>query len=659
MYIGDRKVKKEIDRIIKENLVKGYLPTSTEVLGELTAYIVSNNLELPSYQYRKIYKDFSLEELNSTKVNISRDINLIYDCIMDLYKLSEKQVDKFETEKKKYDYMLSKLESKLRDIMIKDNLGGYIDSFTENFSDVEDVDMVKTNSEVDINSREVTLKRLKSEPFTDFKFIDYQINDPDNKISVNGDILDYIHTKGSSWKLVSYSNRQRENSIDITIDLGKEMPINKIELDAPLIKSADIVFKVSNDFDKWTEIDQGILLNKYGVDFYSSFRYLLITISKLEADKLVDDKYEYHYIIDTLKLYSINYTRSSTMITNPIKLHNNINKVSLIENSIVPPGTSIDYFVSLNQDNPEWIKINPVESKEESNKVIAFNTVDLNKVKLINNDTNISLDEFHKKHLSVNGQDIYSVTPNGLGEREIIRSKLYKGANAWKVETLPSTSIGTIDKSIFIHRQKDSKYRYKKIIPEAPTLLLNNDTYSSPTSIKYTTTIETSDINQTINGELVSNYPVTIYLNGNLVYSGIAIEGRRVAYPFRKGKNILEVLVNIDKANEQETANVTLDLHLDLLKTAKYIYAESKPMREVSLFNLRFNTNNQKDVYSITKSRNGHEILTKDKDMSIEYLFVYDSINQENDELLFKAVLNRNISVNISPRLISYTIQSF
>jgi hypothetical protein len=378
-------------------------------------------------------------------------------------------------------------------------------------------------------------------------------------------------------------------------------------------------------------------------------RYIKVIFKKTEADKFVLGTYMYYFVIDAIKLDTVNYTLESVIISNPIKVDTNINKVSLSVNSVLPPSTSMQYYISTNTPIRNWVQMS---SLEDNNKryptVVSFNTVEADRRLYIEIPSGVSNDAYELKNLSINGQRLFLIGElNGI---DITNYKLYKGINAWKVETIPINVTGPQTQSVFIANTPSIIESYIPIIEDKPGLIANEQLFTSNSVRKYSTTIFRESGDTVIKEMIASSHPVTIYLNGNILYKGTPSGGTIITYPFKKGANLLEVLVNINVSSV-----VSLDLNLSVFSIGSRICANKDPMEPVSLFNLRYNTNNRYDVYALNKVNDDYAIIIKDPNINIRYDFIYDSVMNPINEVLFKAVLRReNLDVNATPRLLSY-----
>lgn len=658
MSIQDKRIKKEIDRIIKKNLKMGYVPTSNEVISELGAYISSNNLSIPSYKYDKIYSDFSADKIEKAQNAIVDDMEIIYESIGELYREVQKQINKFEGEKKKYNYRFNKLQSELLNLANKNSSSGYIDSFIENFSDMEGINLSKSDASIDLNNKEATLQRMKDTLYTDIKSVEINYSGH-HHISIEKDLLDTMNKKGVYWKAELNTKAQKETSVEIVFDLGKVSKINRIEIEAPMIKPVAIGIKTSKDGDKWIDGYSGYMSSNCSGNMQQAGRFVKIILSKSEADKFIDGDFKYVYMIDTIKLFQVSYSNVSTIVTNPIKMNSNINKVSIIDNSNIPSGTSVRYFVALNEDNPEWIEINPINRKQASSpKVVTFSTTEEVEGKNIFIDNSISKEEYEMKELAVNGQKIYNITPNGLTQNKIASSKVFKGVNSWKREKLSTFVEGIASKEVFLNNKQAVETSYQNINPYRSGQILNGDEFTETTILKYTSVLECPDNDQVVSTRLVSNFPISLYLNGKLIYRGTPTNGTGINYLLKKRSNTIEAVININQINEVGKAVAYLDLGIDMKKYSKYIYANPESMTEVSLFNLRYNTNNRKDVYSVIEGNSGYNVLIKDEDLSINYIVSYEYITEDIDEVLVSAVLSKSYGyIDVTPRIGSFELR--
>lgn len=661
MSIKDIRIQKEINRIIKNYLSDGTIPTSSEVIGALSRYIHDNNLEIPSYDYQKMYpKNFTGQRINQAKEFIARDIEVIYRSLLDIYLESRKQIEKFESEKKKAQYEVNKLEGHLSNLLLKHSLSGYSDTFIESMADMQRVNLAESTCDIDLQNQEATLNKLQDKLYTDYREIKSTFTSSDVRISST--IPQAMDKPGIYWEAMAHHKKQERSTCTIHIDLGRDVPINKTELVMPLLKDSALEVSTSRDKDQWETQFSGVIKSRLIVNTSGSFRFMKITLTKEEADKVVDNDYVYYFIIDTLRLFQVNYARRSEFVSLPVSFKSNINKLTLKERALRPNSTDIKYYISLNTPIPQWIPIDPVNRKTTSNnQVINFHTIEEGNVEDIFLPSDIS-NEAHRL-MTVNGQNIYSILSMNHGE--ITNHRLYKGINSWCIDEMSYSVIkaGPLDKTIFLENSSFVNTSYRSI-QIGKLLSLHKVEPSNSSVLKLATTVECPSGIKPIKAQLVSNFPITVYLNGTILYRGTPGEETHVIYPFTEGKNYLEAIINVqnfskaDGSAATEAVYASADLNINLAATATHLYAHPDPMKHVTFFDLKHNSNNRKDVYTLQKTNEGYEILVKDDDLQIGYRLNYDYVIEPVREILVRAEMSREYSnINITPRLSGYEIQ--
>jgi len=149
----------------------------------------------------------------------------------------------------------------------------------------------------------------------------------------------------------------------------------------------------------------------------------------------------------------------------------------------------------------------------------------------------------------------------------------------------------------------------------------------------------------------ICNCPVAIYVNGVLKFSGTPSSS--VNYLLNRGWN--EIVVLVYKHNTIST--ISLNLNYELITTGSKFYANSTPLKHVSLFDLQYNIpNSVHDCYAMVDDC---IIVLNNYILDVEYEFYYKYITTtDTDSILFKAELRRDSSVTkLSPKLKSYRLK--
>jgi hypothetical protein len=648
MDIRNKRIQTEINRIIKESLSDGYLPTSSEVNARLSRYIHERNLDGPVYDYEKIFNNFAMDILQESVSDAYTDMSMIMGAVVDLHEELERSIDKFEVEKRKHDYRVNKLESELYNLTSQYATSGYTEVFVENIVDMENFDTYQSDCDINLISHDITLQKLEDAIYTGKFDIDVQSEDD---IRTNGKISEFIQKKGSYWQCISKKESQDGAYIDIMIDFLKDVQINKVEMEIPLLKPSRVTVSTSSSLDRWIVQHEELVKNSMVANTQGSFRHMRIRIEKDEADKFILGTYEYHFLIDTILFYTINYKRKSTLLTKPIPFTSNINTISIKDEAIVPNSTEIKYYVALNSDTPQWRRISPINRPSKDGEAFAvFNTLEKGRFKDISMRKDLAKDNYRIS--TAMNQDILVI--DEIKDIQITRGKLLKGIGQWKVDKIPSieSTNEALNKSLFVKEKANIETSYQDIIVGK---LLSEEKFTSTCAVKFTSAIDCPKGIRPKAYQLSANYPTSIYLNGENIYSGTPSAGTHITYPFKEKKNILEIIINVNEMNvDDETpyALVSANLNMDISRFSTQIYGHPEEMEEVSYFNLKYNTHNRKNVYTLREIGDAYQVVIKDPDMSIKYRFYYDYISVEENELLLMIEMGREFeAVNTSPRV--------
>jgi hypothetical protein len=337
-----------------------------------------------------------------------------------------------------------------------------------------------------------------------------------------------------------------------------------------------------------------------------------------------------------------------------------VDKVSLETNVELPTGTWINYWVGLPAPTVNWIPINPTPS--ESNQVVDFKNIETAIPVVMNFPSTLSPTEREMKPLYVNGITFYRL--GSINGKDIIpgSERLYRGKSSWRMDSIVEEDtngtsikeeehIPTIDD--WINIQPDDT-KYIKFNMDRPFEVVATE--SSDQSVSYKLTMSLYVENQSIlTGYPLCNCPITIYLNGKTIFSGMSSSDNQINYLFSKGWN--EIIILVYKHNSIGSFN--LNINIDITKVATRFYAEQKPLSLISIFDLQYNTPmNSKDSYSIVSVNNENVLVLNHYITDVDYEFWYKYPTTLNSHsILFKAELCRDDAVTkLSPKLKSYRI---
>jgi hypothetical protein len=389
-----------------------------------------------------------------------------------------------------------------------------------------------------------------------------------------------------------------------------------------------------------------------------------VIISKSEADKLIvlKDKPQYVYLygIKNISFYQTSYKEKSTLTSNVFDLTDGsiftIDKVSLIADADMPNGTSINYYIALDSDNPQWIPISHTDDPHPKyNKVVDFHNIETAYPEIFTFDSAMSIENVRQlNNLNVNGIKFYKL--GTITDKMIIpgTERLFFGKNAWKIDTFiqERTTDYTPSAADWVGKQYSTSYSR---VSGKIGVVSANQTFAANSNIRYSCSVYSSEEQRVASHKLISNLPCAIYMNGELVYAGIPDGNMKVDYYFKRGWNDILILVY--------TPGTTpiLDIGMDIVKKGQRMYAVGIPYKLVSLFDLQYNIKNHKqDVYAIAYINDEAVLVVNSYITDMDYEFFYKYTTQANTKtkISLKAELIRNNSVTqLSPKLKSYTLR--
>jgi len=603
MNIKDRRIQRKLNDIIESNLMNGYVPTSREVVNQITNYIDTHNLNLPNFEYTK-QQLLSTEYVETQNIKIFEDLQILYNSIIDLYINIDSQINRFETEKKQYSRHIDSLAIVLESLLSQYAYNEY--SYIEDFSNMNMLNMESTTANIDIANKFATLEK-----FYDLLYTDYTVAIPETLIT-NSDLIECIDEPGVIWQGIERSSQNTYTATSFVFDFGTIQDINRIEINMPLLKESELIISSAIEHQDYTDILTTAISTNKIVHINQKSRYIKITVAKHEADKYMNGEYEYHYLIDTIKFFVSKYKQESVIVTKDITLKGHASSIGLYPKELKPTATKINYYIAINGLG--------IYSPIKANTPIPLNNI------TTNNTIDISLDKpllhYLLHNYSTEGQSLYNLYP--LDENTILKNhKLYYGINNWRVRETLGTYTGPQDSVLF-----NTECTYVDVNSTRPSIVLF-DTITEDKVLEYSICLERTAPTKTITVPLVTNVPVTIYLNGKKLYKGDT--NKLISFPLIKGVNTITVVMTC------HTGDATVDIGLPIEKESTMIRAHKEPMQHKTLFDLKYNTNNEKNIYTI---ENGM-IIVKGLDTALNYKFIYSNINKEIDTINIKAVLSK------------------
>lgn len=468
-----------------------------------------------TYKYfPQAYKEiFNNKLYNSSLRKIKFDIDTLHEEILDLFSEAAKRLNFSDLYYKVNNYELNRLEKELLLLLFINKQGDfYFDGFFDTFSDSSKIDPSKSTKDIiDLSEQCLSLpyggkntKRIDVGQLAFAQSTTLTLSKPSSVISSN----QIINTKFGNiftdilapWGHEIILTENIPFSITFTFPLNQsnelesEYFINRFELVPHGIKKQYCLLKTSNDDVNYLSIkgaESDILLAEqgktYGLDFETTLvQYVRITLSKKEADEevLIGNEKRYKYIFGLKKFASFQTGRVSraTYISKPIDFKNtqDIGKVSIDANQVVPQGTTTNYYISTIDSTGKESAFVPIstpgsESTPGASKVLTFNNNIKKEVRFTSKFDGDDAPQLYGQ--AFQGKEFYRIGPKLTGKPIYGTSSLFRGFKSWFRDYSGSFELITINDNYVSFEQTDTESLYVTTteVPQLTTPPLASD----------------------------------------------------------------------------------------------------------------------------------------------------------------------------------------
>lgn len=690
-----------VDNILKEELQKGNLPSSKEFVWRLNNALYNRKLNMPFYKF-KPYKNTEIVEsarLNEQNDEIHQDLSILYNNIVDVNNSLAKYENSFEVEKEKIENEIEVQENYLKEMIFKHNDGGYLGYSYETFDDLDKTDL--SNSQdvfVDTKSKELKIVEEKNTstkiiPKTDIQFRIVEQPKKKEEETITGTpqrLLEEVEDEEDKvWqKQISLDNNQALTGY-LEVQMDKEYPINKIDMDMINIKNTFVKVTFSKDGQTWFDVpyheDKKEVDKTFSLSFPTlNMRMIRIVIEKKEADELIPSKenldYKYLFGMKNIALYNKNYPTYGRFQSEPHEVINGptnyiVDTVRLSADELVPTNTSIDYEIALKREDNvlDWHFIDPMERINPKYPTsINFSNIKKDETIPLYFPSDLSVVQSEAEDLRRNGIPIYRLTSDHgdksnmyIEYKKIVDGsmKLFAGRDNWEVTSYPSEDV---EGTPTIEDWKKVKDRTEINYEEMPRtksgdLFVN---HVDPQSRKYLCRLGffVSSADTIVKTIPISTDPIAIYLNGDLLFEGETSINDEINLSVRHGWN--EIVVLINGKNATSVNGISTSLGFNLYSIADRVYSSSKPLTYIPLFDLQYNTKaNDRTVFSSREEEGKKiQILTNFGKPGLKFDLVCDyaeeMLTDEEPEVLLRATFRRDNGDSIpSPVLNKYRLE--
>lgn len=690
MSIQNKRIKLLTNNILKDNLREGLLPDSREFIWQLNSGLNNLNNDKSSYKF-KPYRN--TEILKSSKLNtdhemIKNDLSILYENNKHLHNVLNREYQYFLIKKKKLEKELDIEENRLKEYIQNNQRAGFLPYAYDTFDTTEKVDLDKTEKmfiNTKNNATHIVEEKNNSKRIFPNTNIQFGLK-PDNldlrSIDVEGKIEDILSDKEDKvWQKQIMLKENIKTEGVLTFEFDKKQLINNIEFSVFTIKPVMLSIQFSPDENTWYNLpyhEEPIEVEKeISIDFPEmEIKRLKIIIEKSEHDDYAPSKenYDYHYLFgfESIAFHNKSYPTKGVLYTNKLALQNKpenyvVDTVQLYTDDWAPTGTEINYEVALPSEELDWQPIDPMNIKHPKNpQKVYFHSLRRNNKNEMFFPEDLSVRQSEAEDLIKNGIPLYKlsymfgdITQFHLPKLSLLENslKLFVGKNTAEVISFRADNK-PLQVSDFLQIEDSKQHYYQNLSKlDSGDLFINKtDTEHKKYLIRIGLYL---DQPRNFTATPVSTDEIIINLNGQELFSGLPNNSHEVHYTFKSGWNEIVVLVN--GINATKVNGISTSLGFNFYTLTNSIYSSSKPLNEVSTFELQNNVKlHDRTVFAKRETDNGIEILTNfaQKGLRFDLFFDYKEEFTEEDGILMRAIFRRDNGDNVpSPILRKYRLE--
>ncbi|UNY39814.1 structural protein [Bacillus phage vB_BauM_KLEB27-3] len=699
MGIRDKRFFTAVNRIIREELQKGNLPSSREFSARLSHYMKSFNISRPEFQYYPIRPGTLARssDYNRTMIEVNNDLSILYENTIDLHNDLAKNFSQFEVDKERLDYELNLLENKLKEMILLYTNSGFIKTVYDVFDDLEKVNAEETTAHIDVKNHEVGIAEIKNTSFriypestASFSLLPAVSKDV-KTTKINGTPSSALSDNiDETWQQLITSPQKEEIAGYYFVNFKTKQMMNRIDLSIHGVVPTNVKIEFTPDNINWFSLpyheESKKIIEGSVYDFPSiEIQRLRILLSKIEPDDQSanndfakeedEDNLYYKYLIGikSLKMFQLDFPSEATLVSKPLKPdlkegeNFSINKVSLIVDEVLPNGTDIKYWIGVPETEAgrdiEWRAISPSNRETpEYDQIIDFKNITRAPAYHFEIESDISVGEYELESYYTNGIKFYKIGEVEESKKIIEGTeRLFVGKESFGIKyftgefddhSTHTPSIADWDEPL-----SNVQHSFHKIEDGKPGLILDKEKHKLATSYMFTTGVFSEKKEELVSAVPASTEPIAIYMNGELLYQGIPNSSDKINYLFKGGWN--EIVILLYTRNPLAANGVTLDLSFDVREYGANVYSSPKPLEQVTLFDLRYNIkSNDRNKYALTEVNDKTYIVLNHIVQGLDYDFFFHFVDGDaKQEILLKAeFLKTRELTNVSPKIKSYRL---
>ena len=481
MTILERQSKKLLEYELIRYLLLGSIPNIEDISSRISKARGKNSTVTYQYVPQEYKAVFNTSLYNKGLNQIKFDVDVFNEELTDLFVKAANRLNYADLFYRLNSAELDRLEEELTLLLfINNNTDFYFRGFAETFSSNQNTDTKKsTEGVLDLNEQALALpyrgrntKRIDVGSLVDQQNVDVNIvgasdgsaSTPVSSEQIPSSKFGSIFTDALDvWGYKVVSDQDSEVSLSFTFPLNpdgeieSEFFVSRFEIIPHSTGKQNVKIQVSNDNVNFLDLrgyENGVELTDsskvYALDFETNLvEYVRITLTKSAPDDEINTEtgegsntlFEYIFGLKKFAAFQTGRVRSATYVSKVIEFEglDEIGKVSISANQILPGGTKINYFVAPYVPGTEdkYVPISLIESTSDlgKDKVVFFNSRNTVTNKFTVDSDPASEGAATLYGSSFQGKQFYRIGPGLSQVPQFETSKLFRGFNGWYRDT--------------------------------------------------------------------------------------------------------------------------------------------------------------------------------------------------------------------------------
>lgn len=422
MAIRDTYAELILEKILKEILDEGNVPTAAEIANRFDEFVAVNDISKPLFVADNYKVNFgepaSATKMNNTNAAILQDLKVIYRHLFKISNRALENFDRWRTESRLLECQLGALEERIDALVLtSSDTAGFFNFVQDNFVDTSKVDLSQTTAFVNVDKNTVSIGTNTSGP-TRIDLNDLRDEDIEFTVLSRNHLVSTTSAEGSRtrnvtrdttsfWQERVNTNKPDQVTIELKINLQTIQEISRIDVDlhqSNMNSAVQITPMLSTDNFNFTQLPISTftrsIVDKTTFQFAPTrAKWVKFIITKTGFDVLHNGLYTYEFGIDEISMYREGFPVSdtgSTLYSKTLSVNDEsgqpeeFSKIVLETCEDIPEGTSIDYFVAALNDPNEvvssgsFVQIDPLNRKSSTSSPTVLDFGDLNPITISN-----------------------------------------------------------------------------------------------------------------------------------------------------------------------------------------------------------------------------------------------------------------------------------